>query len=233
MEERLTNEFRVRFYRWALNDAVREIKEDCPLIRSVRGIAASAFLEFLDSRSEHQRIDLITSLVKRMHPGALELCGDSLGTSDHELIDGYFNALGETRSRYVDQYMFTITKRASKPKLRTLVKQELLGVCGPIARKDSSDLWDHAENVEGWAVFTSIDLGGTARLRYGHYIRESLDSTGNLNGVGFLNLLEWIGITSGTNWDLLCDGEEEDAAKALANICNHFMNALRMLLGGL
>ena len=108
-----------------------------------------------------------------------------------------------------------------------------MGVCGPILNRDSSDLWDHATSVEGWAVFTDIDLGGSGRLRYGHYVRESLESTGNLNGVGWIRLLEWMGISSGTAWDLLCEGEEEYAATALGNICSHFISALPDMLKSL
>lgn len=233
MNDPSRDEFLVRFYRWAFSDALREIKEDCPLIKSVRGTAASIFIEYIDSFSKEQRADLIKALVKRMHRPALELCNESLDEHEQGLIDAYLSGAREISGRYVDQFVFTLGKKASKRKLRTLVTQEILGVCGPIVNRDSNDLWDHAQPIEGWKVLTEIDLGGRARLRYGHYIQGPVEQSGNLNGVGFIRLLEWMGISSGTEWNLLCEGEEEEAATSLKRICAHFMNALPPLLEGI
>ena len=118
MDERLTDEFLVRFHRWASNDAIREVNEGCPLIRSVRGIAASTFIEYFESLSEQQRIDLIQALVNRFHPRALEVYGKSLDQHDHALIDRYLTAASEIRGRYVDQFVFSRKNKANKRKLR-------------------------------------------------------------------------------------------------------------------
>jgi hypothetical protein len=231
MDEGLRDEFLVRFYRWAMEDAIREVKDDCPLIRSVHGVAACTFLAYIDLLGQQQRVALIKPLVKRMHLRALEVCGESLDKHEQELIDEYLNATSEIGGRYVDRHVFTLKNKASKRKLRTVVKEKLLPVCGPIVRRDSSDLWDHARSIEEWTIFTGIDLGGSGRLRYEHYIRESRGATENLNGVGFITLVQWMGISGGqTKWNLLVEGEEEYAADALAKICSHFLNALPLLL---
>jgi hypothetical protein len=42
-----------------------------------------------------------------------------------------------------------------------------------------------------------------------------------------------MGFSSVTEWDLLGEAEEEQAANSLVSICSHFMNSLPALLSGL
>jgi hypothetical protein len=85
--------------------------------------------------------------------------------------------------------------------------------------------------IEAWTVFTGIDLGGSGRLRYGHYIQNG--SPGSLTG-GSISILRWMGISGGTTeWNLLCEGDEENGVKSLATICSHFIDALPLMLKGI
>src|SRR2546428_355874 len=87
-----SDEFAVRYYRWALDDARREVQADFPLLRTVRSALPIRAVAYLEPFSETERLAKMTSLVKRSHRRAVSLTGDSWGAEDERVDEHYRDA---------------------------------------------------------------------------------------------------------------------------------------------
>src|SRR5882672_4286390 len=89
--------FAVRYYRWALDAARREVEENFPLLRTVRSALPIRAVAYLESFTEDDRLRVATALVKRSHRRAVELTGDSWGAEEERIDQDYRNAVGIRR----------------------------------------------------------------------------------------------------------------------------------------
>jgi len=83
----------VRYYRWALDDARREVQEGFPLLRGVKSTLVIRALGFLESFAEVERPRVATSLVKRSHRRAVGLTADSWGPEEEQVNRDYQDAM--------------------------------------------------------------------------------------------------------------------------------------------
>ncbi|HKV40075.1 MAG TPA: hypothetical protein VJX67_12745 [Blastocatellia bacterium] len=232
LHQKVRNEFSVRFYRWALQDTLREIAAGFPLVGLVKGSQAKSVIRFFESLSETDRIATARSLVKRGNPVGADLVTESLTKREELLIEQYMSRLFELSSPYFGEIATPSRKRASRGALRAALKQVLPEVCGSIVHRDSAAIWVHSTPIGPWVVVTEVDTGGTpTQLSYHHYITLSSNPADHLSAA-LVSLLGWIGIGM-TEWDMLSASEEQDAAKALGVICQHFISAVPFLLDGL
>lgn len=83
------DEFAVRYYRWALEDTSREVRENFSLLRSIKSALPIRAVAFLESFPDADRLGAATAPVKRFHPRALMLSGESLDAADREIDERY------------------------------------------------------------------------------------------------------------------------------------------------
>jgi hypothetical protein len=88
----LSDEFAIRYYRWSLDDARRELRENFPLLRAVKSSLVIRAIAYLESLADRDRLCGATTLVKRSHRRAVELAGDSWGAEDEAIDRDYRNA---------------------------------------------------------------------------------------------------------------------------------------------
>ncbi|MBI2002395.1 MAG: hypothetical protein HYS69_14645 [candidate division NC10 bacterium] len=86
------DEFAVRYYRWSLEDCRREIREDFPLLRTVKSNLAIRALAYLESFPGDDRLRVATGLVRRCHRKALEITGESWTAHDEAIHQDYVRA---------------------------------------------------------------------------------------------------------------------------------------------
>ena len=87
----VADEFAVRYYRWALADARREVEENFPLLRTVKAALPMRAVAYLESLAGDERLQAATALVKRNHRRAVALTGDVWG-ADEDRIDREYRA---------------------------------------------------------------------------------------------------------------------------------------------
>ena len=151
------DEFAVRYYRWALDDARREVRENFPLLRTVKSGLVIRAVAYFESLADDERLRAAAALVKRSHRRAVELTGDSGGAGDDAIDRDYRSAA-----------------RIARPEEESRPLREGVSLCG------------------------------------------------------------WLGIGDGhTTWNRLTQADTAEAARSLARVGAHFVQAVPALVAGL
>jgi|SRR5882672_1646209 len=249
------DEFAVRYYRWALDDIRREVRESFPLLRSIKSSLPMRAVAFLESFSDDDRLRAATALVKRFHPRAIELTGDSFGAAEREVDEGYRDAMRIARpeEEWYRQAMLNDSARLRIDRRRFLaaVKAELAPVLGAGEPFSSTREWRYDTSLGPWMLTTLVDVGGSVhQLMYTQTIVHSRASAGGAPaprrpaartaGAATrrplkegLSACAWLGIAGQTDWNRLVESDTPAAARSLARVCAHFLEALPALLAGL
>jgi hypothetical protein len=233
--EQAKDEFAVRYYQWAMEDFSREMREGLPLLRKIKGSASLRLVTLMESLGQDEQLLLSSGLVKRFHRRATELLNEPLTAEEDRLCQDYASSIvtpvpaeGETERRI----RAGIARRVNRDRLAALSKKELEPILG-----NPSDVWRPREwwyetPIDGWNVRTNVHTYGgySYQLNYHHRIHPS-GSVYELEN--WISVLSWLGITSMTNWDLLTDQDMSQAARTLALVCSHFIQAAPSLLEGI
>jgi len=247
------DEFAVRYYRWALDDIHREVREGFPLLRSIKSSLPMRAVAFLESFSDDDRLRAATALVKRFHPRAIELTGDSFGAAEREVDEGYRAAarIPRPEEEWYRQAMLNnpAELRIDRRRFLSAVKAELAPVLG--AGEPFSTDWRYDTPLGPWTLTTLVDVGGSVhQLMYTQTIVHSRASAGGApapqrpaaGAAGAaaprplkegLSACAWLGIAGQTDWNRLVESDTPAAARSLARVCAHFLEALPALLAGL
>jgi hypothetical protein len=219
------DEFLVRFYGWAKDDARREFDKKFPFLRHIRNLSTLRLIPFVNDMSQLDRPVLCSALVKRFHQRAVEILDEFPSVQENALLDRYANCGGVHAWELSDQIDLV-----DKAKFRKLLLRKLTSVLGePVGVTGNRETWTHEVVLENWIVRTSIDTGGRRNLGYSQAIlaRESVPLLDNIS------ILNWLGINSQTDWMYLATAETEEAAGNLVALCSHLLTALPNLLRGL
>lgn len=229
------DEFAVRYYRWALDDARREVHEDFPLLRSVRSALPIRVVAYLESFTGDDRLRVATSLVKRSHRRAIELTAGSWGAED-ERIDQDYRSAARVRRPEEEWRNQALLHDPDKLKLNrgrflAAVKAELVPVLGPGEPFSTKHEWRYDTPLGPWTLATFIDAGGSLhQLSYTQTIR--VDPRRVLKEG--LSICGWLGIGGGhTTWSQLTEADTPPAAESIARVCAHFLRAAPALVAGL
>jgi len=225
--------FAVRFYRWALEDLYREIREGLPLIASIKGSTAMRFIEIWDALSPEERCLLAPALVKWQHPRAIEITGEYLTASEQELLEAYRKSSLEACRLEEDIGRLRVAgqlpaKKVNGRNFTRAVKRELAQAFGEYLKFSYPTYTVYNPTVGAWTVNTWVETGQPASY---HHSVEAADHVYLLERTSFLG---WLGIRGHLVWDLVRD--DDDAAAAAISIgvlCSHFMHAVPSLLEGL
>lgn len=224
-------EFLSRCYAWALADLDREVEENLPLLRRVKGRLATSEVAVAESLSKEQRSNMFRARLKRVFGFLM----------DRQLTSAEDEALAEelqvrwreyTRDPVLSGYPQPMP-RISRQGFRKLLKDKLGNQgFGKFDAWDPPAEWRYLLPIGPWMVETYIDTGSRSRqLSYGHVItgprNVPLLTTGiRISCLGLLGLAPTI-------WDMLTPEDLPEAADDLIALCGHFLSAAPGLLRGL
>jgi hypothetical protein len=230
----VVDEFRVRYYRWALREARRGLDEEWPLLRGVKSALVIRTLAYLTSLPADRRRLVVTTLVKRFHRRAVGLTGDTWGADEESIAQEYLETMRipQPEEEEYRQALLHDPGRLTIARSRFLaaVRSELAPVLGAGAAFAGQHDWRYDTSLGPWTLVTLVDVGGryhqlsytqTIRARHPRPLAETL------------SICAWLGIAGQTAWDQVTEADTPGVARALARICAHFLEALPTLLDGL
>lgn len=227
--EQARDEFAVRYYQWALGDARREVSEAFRLVRSIKDALAMRSLAYLERLLPIEQIELLTALIKRFHPRAVELTGERLTAREEGLMktkDDAILLLQLPMEAELGPLSPNKRPRMSRSRFATLLKKQMADLLGtpPAAVKQAGMF---RTGIGDWTLSTIVTYGSppvyTQNIRVAE--RWSLQEA--------ISVLSWLGIAGQTSWDLARAGDEAETARSIRNCCAHFLEAVRGLLSGL
>ena len=230
------DEFAIRYYRWALEDSGREVREGFARLRSIRSAIAIRAVEYLSSLSDSERRRLAAALVKRNHRRALELAGEPISADEAAMIEAFRQAM-RNPSAGEEAYRRAVMTAPAQAQVNrgALLAAVTDGVGralgGAGERFSTAHEWKFTTAIGPWTMITLVDVGGTAhQLAYQQSIRA--DERRYLQEG--ISILSWLGIGGGhTTWDRLTDADTASAAASLARVVADFAGAAPALLAGL
>jgi hypothetical protein len=231
------NGFRLRLYKWAKQDAQREVQEDFPFLRQIKGSSAWRILALMESLSEDDRLQLASSLVKGIAgEAALVACNEEWNHIDVNWRNKFRHACIIEPITYEIEEKFLrkivsgeLSFKIRKKEFKSLLKSELQSVVGDLSH-GKGDILIYQKDLADWSIRTVIDIGGSQQLRYDHQVIYA-NSQRELSSLepSSIHFLRWLGMGE-TSWDYLTEEDTPLAAKTLSDICSHFMQALPSLL---
>ena len=228
--QNLGNQFTVAFYRWALEDFRREIREGFPFLRRIK----QRYLLFrqlpaIESLPPDDQQQLASALVKRFHAGAARSVGETISAEEWRVYDWYMSDIARIRPEEfrLDPQMLS---KVNRKQFAALLKEELEPVLGDDVEPFGQNVWRYWTPIRDLTILTYVDVGGQYhQLMYS----QALTTRGTPYTPTGTSILAWLGISSQTMWNLLTDSDTSETAKSLALLCSHFMHAVPSLLDGL
>ena len=86
----MRNEFRIRVYRWATADTLREFSQGFPRLRNLRSGPAIKYLEFIDNLPKAERRRFVLGDLRKSHSKAASLLGESISPSEENLLRVFY-----------------------------------------------------------------------------------------------------------------------------------------------
>ncbi len=218
----VTQQFAVRYYRWALLDTREESSAGFPLICRLGDENAKSYLAVMNSLDAARRQTLLTAFLKRFHPQAVELLDDGMSREEEALLDWADDQRNEMCGAPPAPGL-----RIFRRKLEKLVKAEILARFGgqtPL-KKMGPKMFSFESSHGPWVVHTWFDCG--RRPEHFHNIKA-----GAFTLVEFFTIQSWMGISSTTDWTIgpVKGGE---IAKTMIDSVQRFLDAAPDLLDGL
>jgi hypothetical protein len=228
------DEFAAPYSRWALGDARREVRENFPFLRAVKSGLVMRAVAYFESLAGDERLRAAIVLVKRSHRRGVELAGDSWGAEDEAIDHDYQRAARHARPEE-ESYRQTLlhepdTLTIDRGRFLAAVRAQLAPVLGAGAPFSTTREWRYDTPLGPWTLVTLIEVGGRAhQLAYSHTLQTSV-SRPLRQGV---SLCGWLGIGGGhTTWNRLTRADTAEAARSLARVCAHFVQAAPALVDG-
>jgi hypothetical protein len=225
--------FARRYYRWALDDAGREVREGFPLVRAVASGLTIRAVAYLESLPAERRQVVTTTLVKRAHRRALELTGEAWGPREEQIERGYIEAVRIPRPEEAAHSKAVLADRApriDRARFLRAVRSELAPILGPGEAFSTAHEWRFDTAIGPWALVTLVDVGGQHhQLAYTQTLRADV-ARPLKEGV---SLTQWLGLGGQTIWNRLVEADTPEAARSLVKICAHFLQAVPALVADL
>jgi hypothetical protein len=210
-----TQQVNVALYRWAIDSLVSQLTEGFPLLRLINDAATRRFFSALETLVEDQRQPFLRALVKRFHPDAATLLGETVTPDEQRLIQIYLDIPPPYKEPALGW---------KKAPLVARLREVIPNVYGVNADVD----WVGSEALirtqfGPFQVETSLEVDTPIwKLRYEH----KLEWNDNDKGVAWVqtNPLRWWGISSETDWGWAETPDE--IANGFAALSRHFLAAL-------
>lgn len=206
--------FLQRFFDWAMKDSTSERESGFPLISRLRTWASQSLLWHLQRLDGVEQQSTCEALVRMFHPEALASQGLSIREDDRLMVEAAARArlewrgrrpgLGLDRSRFAEEL---------------LARMKALGHTLQESSNASAQSLVFWHEVGPWTVSTSV-----LRDRYWRYSASLLH---NGQRCDFLTDIQtWLGVSSGTEFDLAGKGDEAQVAGCIAEASSRLLDAV-------
>ena len=169
---KLRESFLLNYFDWAISDAEREITQSFPLLKDIKGVGASAYIDYLSSIERGDKIQTARLLVKRSNPEALALRGETLLDPERNQVENFLNYYMARIATHLSATSFsrhgaeTNQSKIDVSRLSKIIKQELVNTCGDVDRNTRRNEWTHRLKLHEWTILTSVALKAPA-LNFG------------------------------------------------------------------
>lgn len=242
----IEKELTIRLYRWALQDARREVIQDFPLVRTIQNSGASGFLAYCATMPEDALLTVSRVRVKVFHPYALFYLGETLTADEQELFEESYSS----QRRYSDLYTKEFNSHfgpdsvfSTKAGVTKLLKKVMKSAFGErqSSRYQVVSIYenDFPQGSTLWRLQTRVEvLHKHPTLRYTQtlYLPDKGGCVLNIRHPSqrATDILGWLGITPlPTYWDIPFANDVEQAVTSVALVCEHYLNAVPQIIEGL
>lgn len=241
----IEKELTIRLYRWALQDAEREVMEDFPLVLTIQNAAVYGFLAYCSTKPKKDIIEICMTRVKAFHSYALSALGEAMTSEEQNLMsESYKNQLTHY-SLYTEEFNQRVDlseDRSTKAEVTALLKEAMRPAFGErqpsrfkvvsIHENDfpqKSTLWRLQTWIE--ALHKQPNMGYAQSL----YLPEhEWALTTRHPSHRATDILGWLGITPlPTYWDIPLKSDVEPAVASLALVTKHYLDAIPSIIEGL
>jgi hypothetical protein len=211
--------FEIRYYRWGLDQALRDSREGFPRLRLVNGAVATANYRYLAGLGDDEREALIRAMAKRFHPRAVELEGESMLQAEERLLDRKDTAIWTmgNLSRPIG------TRGARAGGIRKGIRAVSARIGERLEESKSSERFE--QRSAGWSVRTVVVYSSNPS-----YIQFVLGANEKYLRDG-ISILSWLGVAGQSAWDLAFEGQEANTSASMVRAATYFLDAAQGLLG--
>ena len=234
-------QFNIRYYRWALIEAEKEVNESFPALWLFKGGLTWDFYQFIRQLRRADQIIFLRGLIKRYHRAAAEALGVSISGEEEALFTQFRNFRpvgGFERELLKRRKAGEEVKLASKAKLRKAVSARFQQAFTDqqMGANIAGDLRFEKNSGTGWVVNTDFWFGRQECLiSYTHLICSE-EKCPDPNFIGpakvLASMLCWTGMYN-LEWKYLLDEDVEPACNSVVDLCVQFFDVLPKLLDGL
>jgi hypothetical protein len=241
-------EFQIRYYYWAISEFEKEISESFSNLRTFKNGPIWEAHQFMQQIDRDEQLTLAKNLVRRAHPDAVKILGETLSDEDNLLLNRFDNFRSQFHGKIGINSNGEKIKCVSKSKLRKAVENAFIKKYGSRCVKilTTEGGWDPFFEMKfaGWIVNTSFSFGRHQSLiSYQHsigsekkipiqeYPSECWPPAMKLGRS--LTLLSGFGIIGQTQWMFLAKEDVDPACNNVIKCCEHFFEAIPRLLKGL
>lgn len=226
--------FAVRYYKWAIQDSLREIESNFSLLSTIKSQNIFRFLEIVVSMPRSAQEELFLALIKRFHKRAVELTGETLSAVEKGLIHACDQArlvpASMNQKVFPDSNLNYSYSKSQREALADIFRKDWLRFCGGSVERFEVGELRCINGCDDWRIDTYMDFNGRYhRLSYEHRI---VDDNHQVLSRG-ISLTSWLGISSQTNWDYIAREDMEQASQTVVKLGLHFIHSARNLLAEL
>lgn len=217
--EALKDALRVKLFRWSLAEWDREHASGFEKLRSIKSVSATKIVGLMGTLAPEEQRRLARALVKRFHPEAVRLTGETLEDAEAESLR-QANVWRQHAAPALEGR--GPLSRDERRTIAKLVKEELSFLGTPKAFGSSAE-WRYLSTLGAWYVVTHLDIGGSfGEINYHHEIGLE----GERPFIRFLSLLSWLGVSSETRLKVADLSEARQAAQVIGSLARHFLDAM-------
>jgi hypothetical protein len=253
--QKAQQEFKIRYYHWAISEFEREIDGSFPDLVLFRTGPVWQLYQFMQELDIARQLALARSLLRRFHPEAVKALGETCSVEEESLryrLDGFRHDATSKMELEMD------SRRRAGERIRFISKRKLLNTtsrrfqeafgseCVESDRGLTGDpsLEFQTKFPGGWIISTHFWFGRSESLiDYGHTISSEITFEHHGSQGPYLarhviaamvSFCDWLGICSQTQWEYLTDDKEVDHACSTAiKFSERFFEVAPKLLNGL
>ena len=241
-------EFRIRYYYWAISQFEREINESFPILRTFKIGQMWEAHQFMQQITKSEQLTLAKGLLRGAYSDTAKILGETLSDEADPLLKR-FNKFcsqfyGQTRSELSGKKV----KYVSKGKLKKAIEIAFTKAYGSqcvkfLTTKDGYDPWFEVK-FAGWIVITSFTFGRhQSMISYDHIIQSEAKVPNSEFPPEYwmpamrlgqsLSFASWLGLSARTEWAALVEEEVDQVCDAVIKCCGLFFEIAPTLLNGL
>jgi hypothetical protein len=223
-------EFRVRYYRWALEQSRLEVERGFPLLRGMTGPRCRDILEIVERADPRERQRILQTLTKMAHREAREALGEAVSPDETAVFQRMIDlrrAAADRRRRKGGSGLFASLWQKRIP--RSTIRNTIQPVLGRAVEVYRDRLYSFEAVIGRWLIVTEVYIEDKDReMWYRHIVRSHADRSQHL--IGNISIALWLGVSGQTRWADLRGENVVAAAESLAAVCSRFLEATPHLL---